>query len=115
MEVFICICTVAIVYCNYAGEDDLERIVVEVEKIVDIQGLGLALGLRMNAILKIMEDDNNHVRQKRMILFQWLKRKDIIHRKHGQVPTWSLLAEAVEEENPATAENIRSKYCPKTT
>ena len=100
---------VVIVYCNHIGEDDLEKIRVEVKSIVDNQGLGLALGIRMSAIQTIMQNDNR-LNQRRMILFHWLTRKDIILDKQGQVPTWSLLAEAVEEESPVIAEAIRSKY-----
>ena len=110
----MCIYSIVIVYCNHVGEDDLEKILVEVTRIVDIQGLGLALGIRFSAIQNIMKNDNR-LYQKRMILYQWLTRKDIIHDKQGQEPTWSLLAEAVEAESPVIAQTVRSKDSSKPT
>ena len=87
----------------------MEKILVEVRKIVDVQGLGLALGICMTAVEKIMEM-GNPARQKRQIIFHWLRGKDIIKDRRGQVPTWNLLAEAVEEESPVISQSIRSKH-----
>ena len=88
----------------------MEKVLGEVTRVVDIQNLGLALGIRMSAIQNIMQSDSR-LDQKGKILFHWLTRKDIIQDKQEQAPTWSLLAEAVEKNSPHIAQAIRSKYC----
>ena len=90
----------------------MQTILDEVESITDMEGLGLALGIYMTSVQKIMES-SSQLHQKREIIWYWLTRKDIIPSKCGQVPNWSLLVEAVNKENPIIAQTIHSKYCNK--
>ena len=89
------------------GEDDLKNVVDELENITDIHSLGLNLGIRMGTLKEICQL-GPPLRQKTEVLFRWLTREDVIKEKLGEVPTWNLLADAVERESRAVAQKIRS-------
>ena len=97
--------------CVLVDEDDLQRIVGELGRVVDVCGLGLCLGLRLSALEKIKVDEHSLEKQKIKMLHHWLTRKDIIRDKQGEVPRWSELADAVAKENHVLGQQIRDKYC----
>ena len=92
------------------GPDDMQNVLDEIEDISDIEGLALALGVRMPSIQSITAA-SSPASQKRLIIYYWLTRRDIIPEKQEQVPNWSLLAEAVEKQNPALGKKILLKHC----
>ena len=97
--------------CVLADEDDLQRVLAELDCVVDVRGLGLFLGLRMSSLEKIRADEHSLEKQKVKVLHHWLTRKDIIRNKQEEVPKWSQLADAVARENRALSQRIRDKYC----
>ena len=105
-------------YCSYAvgviffiGGDDLQRIITELKDVLDVETLGLHLGIRLPALLKIKEDYHRLEKQKIQVLYHWLKRMEIIESKRSEEPTWTRLAEAIAELNPKLSEKIRRQYC----
>ena len=88
----------------------MQKVLDELENITDVPRLGLALGIHMASIQKIMAGGPSSC-PKSEIIYYWLTRKDIIPDKQDQVPNWSLLAEAVEKQNPALAQQICFKHC----
>ena len=92
-------------------EDDLETAVTELDNITDVEGLGLALGIRMSALEKIMLNCSNLDKQKTKVIYHWLIRKDIVRQRQGESPTWNGIADAVARLNPSLSERIHRRHC----
>ena len=92
-------------------EHHLQKVLVEIKSVSQVESLGLALGLLITAIDQIIKDCATVKQQKIQIIKYWLKRKDIIQEMQACPPTWSLLADAVADEDVALSNQIRSKYC----
>ena len=95
----------------YTGEDDLEPIVTEIGDITDVQCLGLKLGIRMSALLRIKAEDSQLEGQKTMVIYHWLTRRDIVQQKQNERPTWNGLANAVAQLNPTLSDRIHHQHC----
>ena len=76
-----------------------------------VQSLGLNLGLLASAIEKIQKDFASVKEQKIELIKYWLRRREIIRNMQSCPPTWSQLADAVDEDNFALSKSIRSKHC----
>ena len=105
-------------YCSYAVDviffidgDDLQRIITELNNVTDVQTLGVNLGIRQPALLKIMNSYDWLEKQKMQVLYYWLKRLEIIERKQSEEPTWARLAEAIAELDPKLSKKIWRNYC----
>ena len=92
-------------------EDDLETVNTELSDVTDVEELGLALGIRMSALEKIVLDYPRVDKQKRKVIYYWLTRKEIGRQRRGESPTWNVIVSAVAKFNPALSERIRRKYC----
>ena len=107
----------ALTTCNVSemffttDEDDLETVVNELNDIADVEGLGLALGIRMSALEKIALDNTKLDKQKTKVIYYWLTRKDIVRKRQGEYPTWDGIAKAVAKLNPLLSERIRHHHC----
>ena len=95
----------------YADEDDLETLVIELNDVTEVEGLGLALGIRMSALEKIALDYSKLDKQKTKVIYSWLTRKDIVRQRQRECPTWDGIADAVAKLNPSLSERLRRQYC----
>ena len=91
-------------------KDDLEAIVTELDDIIDVERLGLHLGIRMSTLERIQADYSSLERQKTEVICHWLKRRDIIQQKQDERPTVGELADVVARLNPSLSRRIRHKY-----
>ena len=98
-------------YFNVIDEDNLETVVSELHDVTDVEGLGLALGLRMSALKKITLDYPKLEKQKTEVIYHWLTRRDIVRQRQGEFATWNGLANAMYKLNPSLMERIRYKHC----
>ena len=98
-------------YLHTIDEDDLQRIVTELNDIFDVQTLGLGLGIRMSSLEKIKTDNPQVEQQKTQVIYYWLKRRNIIREKQGERPTWTGLAYAVARLDPTLSEKIQHQHC----
>ena len=92
-------------------EHDMQKVLMEIKSVSEVQSLGLALGLLITAIDEIRKDFATVKEQKIRIIKYWLKRLHIVREKQEFPPTWSDLADAVADEDVALSGHIRSKYC----
>ena len=92
-------------------EDDLETVVTELNDITDVEGLGLALGIRMSALKKIVLDYSKLDKQKTEVIYYWLTRKDIVRQRQRECPTWDGIVDAVVKLNPSLSERIHHHHC----
>ena len=94
------------------GEDDLQRIITELNNVSNVQTLALNLGIRASALIKIMAEYPQQLETQKMhVLYHWLKRTEIIGSKRSQHPTWTRLAEAVARLDLTLSERIQRQYC----
>ena len=89
----------------------MRTIVTEINDITDVEDLGLNLGIRMSALQKIKADHPQLERQKKMVIYYWLTRRDIVREQRNELPTWEVLADAVALLNPALSDWIRHQHC----
>lgn len=95
----------------FIDEDDLGTVVTKLNQITDIEGLGLALGIRMSTLEKIILDYPLQEKQKTKVIYYWLTRRDIIRQRQNEVATWDGLADAVDKLNPKLRDTIRHQHC----
>ena len=97
-------------YTLSLDEQDLQRVLKEIEPLSGVQNLGLALGLLISAIDEIQKDFASVKEQKIQVIKYWLNRRKIIGQMKSHPPTWSQLADAVADEDVALSDHIRHKY-----
>ena len=88
----------------------MQAIATELKDITDVEALGLELGIRMSALERIMIDYPLLERQKKKVIFYWLKRRDIVRHKQNEHPTWNGLANAVAAFDPFLSKKIHHKH-----
>ena len=92
------------------GEHDLLKILNALEKISEVDLLGIRLGLQLSTVERISKECQSVEQKKVSIIKTWLRRNDIVPYLQSHCPTWTQLAEAVAKENVVVAETIRRKY-----
>ena len=80
-------------------EHDLQRVLMEIKSVSEVESLGLNLGLLISAIDEIQKDFVTVKRQRIQIIKYWLRRTEIIQEMQDSPPTWTQLADAVADED----------------
>ena len=88
----------------------METIATELNDISEVERLGLALGIRMSELDKIMADYSKLEMQKARVVYYWLIRKGIAQPRQIERPTWKRLADAVAKLNPALSNKMRCQH-----
>ena len=89
----------------------MEAVNTELCDIINVEALGLALGIRMSALEKIKLDYSGVDNQKTRVIYYWLTRKEIVRGRQGEYPTWDVIADAVAKLNPVLSERIHRQHC----
>ena len=87
-------------------EHDLQRVLMEIKSVSEVESLGLNLGLLMSAINEIQKDFMTVKKQRIQIISRWLRRTEIIREMQACPPTWSQLADAVADEDSTLSDHI---------